>query len=212
MTPAARLPRLLLAALAIAGVGLLQLLEIFRIATGSPPDGIDPCSLDLFGLRFPPNGDGCYIQIGLPALFALAALVLAVALAARPSRVARLAAVVSGVAFVLTIPGVLSQFDVFTAATFEAALLGAATFLIAVPSGANGSAIRRRWIAAIVGCVGLGVFDFMFSGFLYAIKPMPQVGFFIVAASIAGGGWLASRLERLEAPSKPSAPAEASAT
>jgi hypothetical protein len=195
MTSVERPGRLQLAALAIAAAGVLQIVEILAILRGVPPDGMDPCSLDLFGLRVPPNGDGCSIPVSVPAALAVATILFAAALVGRPSGLARLGAAIAAAAFVLTVPAVAAQFDVVTTTTFQAALFGAATFLIVVPDRRNATLGRRFWIVAIAGCIVLGVLDFMFSGFLYATKPMPQISFFIVAAAIAGAGWIANRLQ-----------------
>jgi hypothetical protein len=195
MTSQPRPTRLLFAALAIVGVGLLQIVEIVAVVAGPPPEGMGPCSVDLFGLRFPSNPDACYRPVGIAAVLAVAAILFGVALALRPSQIARLGAVVAAAAAVVAVPGVLSQFDVVTTTTIQVALLGAAVFLIVVPSGTSGSRTRRWWIRAVAACVVLGLLDQMFSGFLFDTKPGPQLSFFIIAASIAAAGWLGRRLE-----------------
>jgi len=208
-----RSPRLFDAAIAILGVGVVQLANILLITRGEPAEGLDPCSLDVFGLRFPGNGDGCYMPVGIPVGLALATLALAALVYWGPRTIAPVTGLAAGVLALALGAALLPQDGLVTTASIQVGLLGATAFLIHVPTGPRRrTAAGRAWRIALVACAVLFGLDTAFSGFMRTSPAGPQGAFVVVGVLLLVAGLWSGRLAAREpGEAQISPPAEASA-
>jgi hypothetical protein len=208
-----RSPRLFDAALAILGVSMVQLVDILLITRGSPAEGLDPCSLDVFGLRFPGNGDGCYMPVGIPVALALATLALAALVYWGPRWLAPIAGLAAGVLALALGAALLPQDGLVTTASIQVGLLGASAFLVHIPTGPRRRpAASRAWRIALIACGVLFGLDTAFSGFMRTSAAGPQGAFVVVGVLLLVAGLWSGRLAAREPDEAHiSAPAEAPA-
>jgi len=185
--------RVLVGATAFALIGVTELAH--RLLGFLVPGEIGNCSVDIFGLQFPP-ATHCYVPIGDTLVTAAAAVVIAIAYAARPQLVAPIAAFAVVLHAALSAMSVLPEDGPLNVATLRLSLLAATLFLVVVPSGPTANRwARRAWILVLVACAVLVAFDTMFSGFMRMDPPGFQFAFVVVGLAVLGAGWLAGRLE-----------------
>jgi hypothetical protein len=190
---ARRSTRLVYAALALAAVGLIQLADIVLIL--ATPLGEDPCSLDVFGVRFPSNGDGCYVPVGVPAVLAFGTFALAALVGSRRFDLAPLAGLAAGVIAVAVGGSLPAQDGIVTTTAMLVGLLGTVSFLVYVPTGPRARAgASRAWRIALVACGALFVLDTAFSGFMRSSPAGPQGAFVVAGALILAAGLWSGRL------------------
>jgi hypothetical protein len=190
--PASRRLRLLGAAIALALFGAAQLTTLYALVTA--PQAIGPCSIDLFGLQFGPTGS-CYFPIGEALLFAVATLVVAVAMAVWPQRAARPVGFVAGFVALASAAPVLGEGDLVGPVALSASLVAVVPFLVFVPTGpAANMRPRRIWITVLVASAILALLDSLVSG-IFSGGPRPQAGYVVVGLAVLAAGWLSGRLE-----------------
>jgi hypothetical protein len=185
---AGRPVRILVAATALAIVGIVTLVGVVGPAIASIVECGPLCSLDL-------DNAPTILRFATPFV----SITLAAALVLWPTTLPRLAALASGVLAIGWIGPVAQESAPTLAMLVALALLSASPFLLVTPVGPGAPRWARwLWIGTILAALLVWQVDEVGSQFMQTVPPPPQMAFLGVAAVVLVAGLISGILHRRE--------------